>query len=197
MVEDDKSFGEAKRRFREFTKETEEAAKKITKEVRDVADTVTGKKVEKLVIEYSELYTEVALGLHQDLVAQEEDIKDIQNNRETDNNILNGFASRVDELEAIAQKLRDYSDTSTEVALGLHQDLLAHGEDIKNIQANRDKDNNILNGVARRLGELENIAQELEGLRVAVKKVETVKYIALSALIVSVFTMAGMLWIAI
>jgi len=197
MVEDGKSFGEAKRRFREFTKETEEAAKKITKEVRDVADTVTGKKVEKLVIEYSELYTEVALGLHQDLVAQEEDIKDIQNNRETDNNILNGFASRVDELEAIAQKLRDYSDTSTEVALGLHQDLVAQGEDIKNIQVNRDKDNDILNGVARRLGELENIAQELEGLRVAVKKVETVKYIALSALIVSVFTIAGMLWIGI
>ena len=141
MVEDDKSFGEAKRRFREFTKETEEAAKKITKEVRDVADTVTGKKVENLVIEFSELYTQVALGLHQDLVAQEEDIKDIQNNRE--------------------------------------------------------KDIDILNGVGRRLGELENIAQELEGLRVAVKKVETVKYIALSALIVSVFTMAGMLWIAI
>ena len=197
MVEDGKSLDEAKRRFREIKKGTEEAAKKITKEVRDVADTVTGKKVEKLVIEYSELYTEVALGLHQDLVAQEEDIKDIQNNRETDNNILNGFASRVDELEAIAQKLRDYSDRSTEVALGLHQDLLAHGEDIKNIQANRDKDNDILNGVGRRLGELENIAQELEGLRVSVKKVETVKYIALSALIVSVFTMAGMLWIAI
>ena len=197
MVEDGKSFGEAKRRIREFTKETEEAAKKITKEVRDVADTVTGKKVEKLVIEYSELYTQVALGLHQDLVAQEEDIKDIQNNREKDNNILNGFASRVDELETIAHQLRDHSDTSTEVALGLHQDLVAQGEDIKNIQVNRDKDNDILNGVARRLGELENIAQQLEGLRIAVKKVETVKYIALSALIVSVFTVAGMLWIGI
>ncbi len=197
MVEDDKSFGEAKRRFREFTKETEEAAKKITKEVRDVADTVTGKKVENLVIEFSELYTQVALGLHQDLVAQEEDLKDIQNNREKDNNILNGFASRVDELETIAQQLRDHSDTSTEVALGLHQDLVAQGEDIKNIQVNRDKDNDILNGVGRRLGGVENIAQELEGLRVAVKKVETVKYIALSALIVSVFTVAGMLWIEI
>ena len=197
MVKDGKSFGEAKRRIREFTKETEEAAKKITKEVRDVADTVTGKKVEKLVIEYSELYTQVALGLHQDLVAQEEDIKDIQNNREKDNNILNGFAGRIDELETIAQQLRDFSDTSTEVALGLHQDLVAQGEDIKNIQVNRDKDNDILNGVARRLGELENIAQQLEGLRVAVKKVETVKYIALSALIVSVITIAGMLWIGI
>ena len=197
MVEDDKSFGEAKRRFREFTKETEEAAKKITKEVRDVADTVTGKKVEKLVIEYSELYTQVALGLHQDLVAQEEDIKDIQNNRETANNILNGFAGRVNELETIAQELRDHSDTSTEVALGLHQDLVAQGEAIKNIQVNRDKDNNILNGFTDRVDELENIAQELEGLRVAVKKVETVKYIALSALIVSAFTIAGVLWIAI
>ncbi len=43
MIEDGKSLDEAKRRFREIKKETEEAAKKITKEVRDAADTVTGK----------------------------------------------------------------------------------------------------------------------------------------------------------
>ena len=142
MTEDGKSWGEkSKHRFREIKKKTEEAAKTISKGVGEATDALTGKKVENLVSEYSDTYTKVALGLRQDLEAQ--------------------------------------------------------GEAIKNIQVNRDKDNNILNGFAGRVDELENIAHELKGLRVAVKKIETVKYIALSALIVSAFTIAGVLWIAI
>ena len=198
MTEDSKSWGEkSKHRFREIKKKPEEAAKTISKGVGEATDALTGKKVENLVSEYSDTYTKVALGLHQDLEAQGEAIKNIQVNRDKDNNILNGFTDRVDELENKAQELREDSDAYTKVALGLRQDLEAQGEAIKNIQVNRDKDNNILNGFAGRVDELENIAHELKGLRVAVKKIETVKYIALSALIVSAFTIAGVLWIAI
>lgn len=49
---------------------TKETAAKVASETVDKTNVLTGKKVEELVKEYSELYTAVLLGLHKDLLAQ-------------------------------------------------------------------------------------------------------------------------------
>lgn len=121
MESEDRSLGErAKERIKGMKEGAGRVAQKVSKEVGGVADTFSGKKVEDLVSEYSELYTKVALGLHQDVDAQREAIERVENDVEEDRKRLSELSDRVSQVEALVQ---EHSDVMTQVVLGSRRDL--------------------------------------------------------------------------
>ncbi len=66
-------------------KEAKDSAQlqKVKKGIKEVADTLKGKSIEETVAEYSELYTEVLLGLHRDLESQGRIIRELRSEIES------------------------------------------------------------------------------------------------------------------
>lgn len=86
----------------------------------EATDTFSGKKTEDLVNEYTELYTKVILGLHQDVEDQRAEIKSFQGDRDENAEKLNELTSRISQLESLVE---EHSDVSTQVIMGLRHDL--------------------------------------------------------------------------
>ena len=55
-----------------------DAAKRVTEPLISAADTLTGRRVERQIAEFSETFTQVVLGLHEDLSAANRRIADLE-----------------------------------------------------------------------------------------------------------------------
>jgi|AP95_1055475.scaffolds.fasta_scaffold232645_1 uncharacterized phage infection (PIP) family protein YhgE len=95
---------------------------KLKEGIGEATDTFSGKKTEDLVNEYTDLYTKVILGLHQDVEAQKDEINSFQSDRDENAEKLSELSARLDQLESLVE---EHSDVSTQVIVGLQHDMAA------------------------------------------------------------------------
>lgn len=59
-----------------------QAARNVRGRIKNIRDTLTGKNVEQMVVEHSELYTQVLLGLHGDMEALDKKVQNYASENE-------------------------------------------------------------------------------------------------------------------
>ena len=99
------------------------AMQKALEKGSDIADTFTGKRVEELVTEYSDLHTKVVLGLYQDVKGQSAEVENLKTVRAEDIEKLSRLAEHVGRLEDLVQ---EHNEVSTQGIEGLRRDIGVH-----------------------------------------------------------------------
>ena len=124
MDDEEKSYGQkAKEGVQDVAKGIGRAMQKAGEKGGKIADTFTGKRVESLVTEYSDLHTKVVLGLYQDVEVQSAEFESFTSIRAEDIVKLNHLAEHVGQLESLVQ---EHSEVSTQVIVGLRRDIDVH-----------------------------------------------------------------------
>ena len=89
-----------------------ETMRKIATNMEQAADRLSGKKVEESVTEYTELFTKIALGLHEDFESIKKQADQITNQQSDISKALQQLTSRLDKLETLMQEQKnDYAQS--------------------------------------------------------------------------------------
>ena len=120
MEDEDESNSQ---KAKDVAKGVRRAMQKALEKGGELADTFTGKRVEELVTEYSDLHTKVVLGLCQDIEVQSAEVENLKTVRAEDIEKLSRLAEHVGRLEDLVQ---EHNEVSTQVIVGLRRDIGAH-----------------------------------------------------------------------
>ena len=111
------------RKAKDVAKELGRAWQKALEKGGELAGTFTGKRVEELVTEYSDLHTEVVLGLYQDVEVQSAEVENLKTVRVEEIKKIRRLAERVGRLEDLVQ---EHKAVSTQDIEELRRDIGAH-----------------------------------------------------------------------
>ena len=120
MEDEDESNSQ---KAKDVAKRVRRAMQKGLEKGGEITDTFTGKRVEELVTEYSDLHTKVVRGLCQDVEVQSAEVENLKTVRVEEIEKLSRLAERVGRLEDLVQ---EHNEVSTQDIEELRRDIGAH-----------------------------------------------------------------------
>ena len=97
-----------------------ETIQKIASDVKDATDRFSGKHTEELVTEYTELFTKIAIGLHEDSESVKKEADQIRTKQDEGIEALQKLHARISHMETL---LEEHKTTFTQSLLGLKRDI--------------------------------------------------------------------------
>ena len=97
-----------------------ETIQKIASDVKDATDRFSGKHTEELVTEYTELFTKIAIGLHEDSESVKREADQIRKKQEEGIEALLKLDARISHMETL---LEEHKQASTQSLLELKRDM--------------------------------------------------------------------------
>ena len=97
-----------------------ETIQKIASDVKDATDRFSGKHTEELVTEYTELFTKIAIGLHEDSESVKREANQIRTKQDEGIEALRKLDARISHMETL---LEEHKQVSTQSLLELKRDM--------------------------------------------------------------------------
>ena len=97
-----------------------ETIQKIASDVKDATDRFSGKHTEELVTEYTELFTKIAIGLHEDSESVKREADQIRTKQDEGIEALRKLDIRISHMETL---LEEHKQVSTQSLLELKRDI--------------------------------------------------------------------------
>ena len=97
-----------------------ETIQKIASDVKDATDRFSGKHTEELVTEYTELFTKIAIGLHEDSESVKKEANQIRTKQDEGIEALRKLDARISHMETL---LEEHKTTFTQSLLELKRDI--------------------------------------------------------------------------
>ena len=97
-----------------------ETIQKIASDVKDATDRFSGKQTEELVTEYTELFTKIAIGLHEDSESVKREADQIRTKQEEGIEALLKLDARISHMETL---LEEHKTTFTQSLMELKRDI--------------------------------------------------------------------------
>ena len=97
-----------------------ETIQKIASDVKDATDRFSGKHTEELVTEYTELFTKIAIGLHEDSESVKKEADQIRTKQDEGIEALLKLDARISHMETL---LEEHKTTFTQSLLELKRDI--------------------------------------------------------------------------
>ena len=97
-----------------------ETIQKIASDVKDATDRFSGKHTEELVTEYTELFTKIAIGLHEDSESVKKEADQIRTKQDEGIEALLKLDARISHMEIL---IEEHKQVSTQSLLELKRDI--------------------------------------------------------------------------
>ena len=97
-----------------------ETIQKIASDVKDATDRFSGKHTEELVTEYTELFTKIAIGLHEDSESVKKEADQIRTKQDEGIEALRKLDARISHMETL---LEEHKQVSTQSLLELKREI--------------------------------------------------------------------------
>mgnify|MGYP001367101377 FL=1 len=97
-----------------------ETIQKLASDVKDATDRFSGKHTEELVTEYTELFTKIAIGLHEDSESVKKEADQIRTKQDEGIEALRKLDARISHMETL---LEEHKTTFTQSLLELKRDI--------------------------------------------------------------------------